>query len=483
MNKWAPRTTREAALTVVETRLAADPDSTDLWFQRAYLLSELGRTEEARLGYLEVLSREPSHFAALNNLGTLLYETGFRSAARTAYAEAAAQHPDNPTAHVNLANLMLDSSDYAGAREHYETALRLTPDHPEAHQGLAIVLTELGDEGAACDHRRRGFESRSLTVLPYRGEAQPVAVLLLASSTGGNLPFRRLLDDRFFLTMVAAVEYWQPDRPLPPHHVVFNAIGDADLCRPAIEAAIRLLERTNRPVLNQPARVLPTGRAENTARLGTLPGIVAPATVVLSRELLSGPESSAVLARHGFCFPLLLRSPGFHTGRYFSYVPYAEALGPALSQLPGDEQMVIQYLDARGIDGKFRKYRAMIVDGHLYPMHLAVASDWKVHYFSSDMADHPEYRAEEAAFLEDMPRVLGPRATAGLEQIRQTLGLDYGGIDFAVSASGDVLLFEANATMVLNPPEPDERWNYRRAAVSRIQDAVRHMLLARASQA
>jgi hypothetical protein len=40
------------------------------------------------------------------------------------------------------------------------------------------------------------------------------------------------------------------------------------------------------------------------------------------------------------------------------------------------------------------------------------------------------------------------------------------------------LLFEANATMVVNPPEPDERWAYRRPAVERIVAAARSMLTA-----
>jgi glutathione synthase/RimK-type ligase-like ATP-grasp enzyme len=76
-----------------------------------------------------------------------------------------------------------------------------------------------------------------------------------------------------------------------------------------------------------------------------------------------------------------------------------------------------------------------------------------------------------------MAGVLGERAMAGLARIQATLALDYAGIDFGLSTAGDVLLFEANATMVVNPPEPDERWAYRRPAVERISAAVRRMLM------
>jgi hypothetical protein len=42
-------------------------------------------------------------------------------------------------------------------------------------------------------------------------------------------------------------------------------------------------------------------------------------------------------------------------------------------------------------------------------------------------------------------------------------------------------LFEANATMVVNPPDPDERWAYRRPAVNNILQAVSTMILNRAA--
>ena len=203
-----------------------------------------------------------------------------------------------------------------------------------------------------------------------------------------------------------------------------------------------------------------------------------PLTVTLARELLTSPEAASTLARHGYRFPLLVRTPGFHTGRHFLRVENPEALGGAVAQLPGKELTVIEFLDARGADGKVRKYRVMMIDGQLYPLHVAISSQWKIHYFTADMAEQADHRAEDAEFLENMPEVLGPRAMQALSRIQATLGLDYAGIDFGLSATGELLLFEANATMVVNPPEPDQRWAYRRPAVERIFTAVRRMLTA-----
>jgi len=472
---WPPRRAREAALDALDGRIAGDPANVSLRFERAGLLAEMGSTVEARNAYIDVLTRDPAHRLALNNLGTLLHATGYRTAARTAYAEAVARHPGDPMGHVNLGNVLYESGEFAAAREHFEAALRADPGHAEAHQGLAYVLAELGDEAGAIEHRRLGFQGRAVVTLPYRGEGPPVSLLLLVSSVGGNIPTRHLLADRVFRTHVVVPEFYDSKEPLPPHQVVFNAIGDADLAAPALAAAQSLVALSQAPVINPPAAVLATGRADH-ARLGRLPGVVVPLTVTLPRDLLCSLEGPAAVARHGFRFPLLVRTPGFHTGRHFLRVESAGALAGAVAQLPGREIAVIQFLDARGAGGKVRKYRAMMIAGELYPLHLAISSHWKIHYFTAEMAERADHRAEDAEFLENMPGVLGARAMEALAHIQTTLGLDYAGIDFGLSPSGDVLLFEANATMVVNPPEPDERWAYRRPAVERILAAVRRML-------
>jgi glutamate/tyrosine decarboxylase-like PLP-dependent enzyme len=477
---WAPRRLRESRLKELEAQIAANSAAVPLRFERACLLAEVGRTTDARDAYIELLSMEPSHRAALNNLGTLLHETGYRTAARTAYAQAVAKHPGDPMSLVNLANVLVESGALAEARQHYETALRVQPDHAEAHQGLAGVLAELGDRPGAARHRQLGFASQPVVALPYRGERPPVSLLLLAASAGGNIPLRHFLDDRVFQTFIVFVEFYDLAVPLPPHRLVFNAIGDADLAAPALAAAQSVLALTTAPAINSPAAVIATGRSDTAQRLAGIPGVVTPGAVTLPRALLAGPDVATTLARHSFEFPLLIRTPGFHTGRHFLRVEVMADLPAALAELPGDELTVLRYLDARGPDGKARKYRVMMIDGGLYPLHVAISSHWKIHYFTAEMADNPEHRAEDAEFLENMPGVLGARAMAALAEIQSRLGLDYAGIDFGLSAGGEVLLFEANATMVVNPPEPDEKWAYRRPAVERIYVAVQRMLMARA---
>lgn len=438
--------------------------------QRGAELEAQGHVELARLTYAEILTRDPQNVRALNALGLLLYRSGSRKAAQMAFVQAANADPRDVGSHLNVAYTYVFESRFDDARRHYDLALEADASNRMAHQGLAYVLSELGDEEGAQRHREAGF-TEPLISGTYRGEGQPVRVLLLCSALGGTVATSQFLDDRIFLTTTLVVEPFDPSYPLPPHHLAFNAIGDADRCAEALEKATQILTRTSAPVVNDPAAVLRTSRLANASRLAGLEGVVAPRMLLLPRDDVA---TSAQLG-----FPFLLRAPGFHTGRFFERVERAEELDAAAARIPGDELLAIAYLDGRGTDGNYRKYRVIAVDGVLYPLHLAISRDWKVHYGTAQMAE-PAHRAEEERFLSDMPAALGPVAIAALQRIVATLGLDYAGIDFGMSLSGDVLLYEANATMTVVVPETFEA-PYRRLPAERIILEVVKMLAKRAS--
>jgi tetratricopeptide (TPR) repeat protein len=454
----------------------------DVVFDRALALHARGADEAAKAAYLVVLFRDTTHLGALTNLGTLLHATGYRTAARTAYRQAVDHHPEDVTARINYGNALYQNDELDAAREQYEATVALDPDCAQAHQGLAYVFDKLGDPAHAAHHRDLGYRGHEIVHLPYRGDGRATMVLLLVSALGGNVRTDEYLPDtRFFVTKLFA-EYYDAQTSLPFHSFVFNSIGDAELCATALVKAREALERTNAPVINDPGAVEATSREANAARLNALPGVVAPRTVSFPRAMLAGDDGARRLAEAGFAFPLLLRTPGFHTGQNFSRVQSAGDLAAAAADLPGEELLAIELLDAHGEDGRWRKYRVMIVDGELYPLHLAVASQWKVHYFSADMAANDSYRIEEAVFLDDMRRAIGARAVDALEAIREELALDYGGIDFGIDRDGNVLLFEANATMMVPPPDANPVFAYRHPATERIFGAVEAMLADRATR-
>ncbi len=450
------------------------PEDPDAILARARHLLAADRDGDAYAAYLEVLARDPSHPAALHELGCLAHAGGYRSAARTVYAQLVHHWPRDPVGRVNLGNILYDDDDLAASRQHFEAALDVDPGSVDAHRGLGRILSDGGDAEAADRHWRLSFPGQAIAAQPYRGKGPAIPVLLLVSAKGGNISTRNLLDDRRFAVTALYADYHRPDLPLPPHALIFNAIGDADLCPAALAAAEEIVARSRAPLINAPVHVRPTGRAANAGRLAAIPGIRAPRILELRRAEIGRAETLG--------FPLLLRSQGFHTGQHFVRVENREGLQAAAAGLPGDILLGIEYLDARGPDGMARKYRVMCIGGALYPLHLAISSDWKVHYFTADMATSAAHRVEEKRFLEDMPAVLGAPAMAALAQIAGMLGLDYGGIDFALDGEGSVLLFEANATMVILPPPPEPVWDYRRAPVERALGAARNLLLAKSRQ-
>ena len=451
----------------IEERLEQSPDDIGLLFSRACVLDMLGRSNSARDAYIEVIKRDGAHLGALTNLGTLLFNAGYRSAARLTYQEALKHHPDDVPSLINFGNALLEAQELDAARQVYERAIACDANSAQAHQGLSHVLERMGLEEEADRHRQLGFMVMPVVVKAFRGEGLPVSLLLLSSAFRGNVPVEVPLDDNTFMTIKLFTDYYEPDLPLPPHDVIFNSIGDADLCRSSLEAAVRLLDENNATAINPPSAVLSTGRVAMAQRLRGIDGLIVPRVEEIAREDLGRIER----------FPVLLRPPGYHTGEFFELVRDRDELAQIAASLPGDALLAIELLDARGADGHYRKYRVLCIGGVLYPVHLARSTHWKVHYFSADQVRTPDAIAEEEAFLTDMRTAIGDRAMRAIEAAAQGIGLDYFGIDFGLDRDGNALLFEANATMRAVIPLEKEQAEARRRATIAANKALRDLVL------
>ncbi|HTU70183.1 MAG TPA: hypothetical protein VMF11_07655 [Candidatus Baltobacteraceae bacterium] len=384
-----------------------------------------------------------------------LHRTGKSEDAFALALECAASFPQSSLALTNAGYFYLLRGEPSLALEAYEAAIRANSTNAEARRGLAVAKTQCGIAA----------QGDSTTAVPYRGTGRPIEVLVPITLGSGNVVTERLFDERVFAVTKLAVELHPPDAPLPGHDVVFNAIGEADSSGAALAKARELLARSNKRVLNDPARVARTGRYEQTRRFAGLDDVIVPRLERVSRARV-----------RDLPIPVLLRVPGYHAGEHFARIEGAGDLESALSRLPGDDFFAFEYLDVREPAGTFAKYRVMIVDSQLYPLHLAISNNWKVHYFSAAMAEVPTYRAREGAFLRDPRKTVGERAWAALERVASATELDYGGIDFALDAQGRVVLFESNATMAVRYPPEDPMWAYRRPAVDRVIAAISAML-------
>lgn len=384
-----------------------------------------------------------------------LHQEG-RSARALSLAQRAAQRfPRSPLTHCNHGFLLVTAGNFEAACAAYERALALDPGHAEARRGLAVARAQRGTS----------VQGDSLSVMPYTGVAPAVEVLVPITLGSGNLVLDELFDSSVVRVTKLALEL-HPPGALPPHDVVFNAIGDADASPEALARLDALLTASNRRVLNPPSRVAVTGRAQQAQRLRGLSGVRTPRTVRIARD-----------AAHGLPLPMLLRAPGYHAGAHFELVRTPGEVDAALGSFPGGDLFAIEFVNTRDAGGEFTKYRVVAVDRRLYPVHAAVARQWKVHYFSAEMATSAISRARESSFLADARAALGDRAYAALERVVEGTGLDYVGIDFALDASGEVVVFECNATMALRRPPQDPMWDYRRPAAAAVLDAVTRMLV------
>jgi glutathione synthase/RimK-type ligase-like ATP-grasp enzyme len=91
------------------------------------------------------------------------------------------------------------------------------------------------------------------------------------------------------------------------------------------------------------------------------------------------------------------------------------------------------------------------------------------------MEAHPWKLAQELAYLADPRAAFGERAFAVLAAIARRMDLDYCGIDFSLLPDGRVLLFEANATMLVHPEAEDGVTARKNPYVARIFTAFENL--------
>ena len=177
-----------------------------------------------------------------------------------------------------------------------------------------------------------------------------------------------------------------------------------------------------------------------------------------------------------FPFPAILRLAGTHSGRVIGIVEGADQLDSRL--IEGREHFLTEYADFRSADGLYRKYRFVLIGGEIVMRHLLVSDGWNVHAADRArfMAPRPALVAEERDAIDYGMQALPHRVRAGLAAIREAVGLDLFGVDCAISGAGEIILFEANATMNFFPLSDDPQFAYLGKALARAQAAFDTLL-------
>ncbi|MDF2446602.1 MAG: hypothetical protein K0S46_1838 [Moraxellaceae bacterium] len=265
---------------------------------------------------------------------------------------------------------------------------------------------------------------------------------------------------------------------LPRPDVIFNCITDADTSTKALHLAMQVIrQHPGVPVINRPVHVLKTRRDDVAAALAAVPGLVVPATQRIrptaQREVLD-----AIAAGPGY--PVILRSAGTHGGASMLLLrtPEDAALLDRIA-CDGSEYYLIRFIDFASPDGLYRKLRLVFVGDQVFARHLLVSEDWNVHASTREglMAARPELCAEEEAFLTTFGPTHFPPLAERLAAIKQRLQLDYFSVDCALLGTGELLIFEANASGNALRQKHLEKHPYLRPVVQKLRVAVQDMLL------
>ena len=456
-------------------------------------LLALARLGEGKEQYRHVLAlqrelldkSDPDIAETLNILGETAAREEQYAEARRYQEEALAllriiHPPDAPEIARALTNLGV-SLFRLGSANDAEVALRkaltIDPNLLLAAENLIHVLYQQGRNEEAHVLAAEKYRQQSFVVQPT--PARPSGTLLVLWSLDGNIPKHHLLARLPLVIVDWHVEYSNDahERQLPPYDLVFNLIGDADEGTAALACARAFEERCAVQLLNEPRKVQQTRRHMIPELLAGIDDLVIPEVAQFAATALKSPAREGLLRDAGLGLPLLLRSAGKHGGETLERITTGQKLAEHCLSLPAaDTVYATAYHKCRSSDGFYRKYRAIYVDGVMFPYHLAISPHRVVHYFSAEMEAHPWKLDEELAYLDNAGAVLGARAMAALSAIGRRMGLDYCGVDFALLPDGRVLLFEANATMLVHPEDEDGVLARKNPYVARILDAFDNMI-------
>jgi Flp pilus assembly protein TadD len=451
------------------------PQLTNCWCSFGDLHLRCGQHEAAIQLYLQALRLNPRHWAARANMVQALMAAKQYLIAKAILIELKGERPQDAAIHHLLGKTCFELNEIESAIASFQDAVALNPRDAESINWIGALRQAAGDNEAAQSAYAEAARIQPLIKRPAARQPAEFRVLALYAPFGGNTPTEYLFQEAFFdtdtLALFASRDY---DTAILGQNIqlVINLVSDADQTEALLPLAAELADRLKLPILNHPRRVQQTTRDAVARLLQGIPGCRVPQAV----RLKAGADRSeaALKAMLPFNSAVLARPVGTHGGDDFEKVEDVAALSAFLSQRPDHDHYLIEYIDYISADSYFRKYRFIFIDDQILPYHLCIGHDWKLHHINTDMAHQPWMQQEEAAFLGDSTAVFGPAQHQALQEIRRRVGLDYFGIDCGLDASGNVVVFEVNASMLVHAR--NEGFLYKTPAVERIKRAYDAML-------
>jgi predicted O-linked N-acetylglucosamine transferase (SPINDLY family) len=124
-------------------------------FDLAIQHQNAGRLREAEAIYEQILSAQPDHLAALQNLGFIAYQSGRAAIAAELLRRAVVLRPHDAGLLSNLGSVLVGAGQVQAAVDAFQRALALMPDSPQIHSNLGNALVAIGQtEQAIASYRQ-----------------------------------------------------------------------------------------------------------------------------------------------------------------------------------------------------------------------------------------------------------------------------------------------------------------------------------------
>lgn len=361
------------------------------------------------------------------------------------------------------------------------------PTDAAALMDLAILLQFRGERDLALEIQTQALRVARHFRLP--NDVEPAGFRLLAIMAPGDLMSNTPLEFLVEGTDVCVdLFYVGPDMPMPTQwpkaDAVFIALSESDQNQSTLAALQQRIDSFPMPLINQPGRIAKLGRDTACSLLQSIPGLVMPTFARLGREqlveLVAKPKE--LTARlDGAAFPLIVRPLDSHAGHGLMKADTPEAIADYLAESDKDEFYIAPFVDYRSGDGRFRKYRIILIQGQAFAVHMGISDHWMIHYLNAGMNDSAEKREEEARFMTEFDETFGAKHDQALKQIHERFGLDYLGIDCAQTPAGELLIFEVHSAMVVHDMDPPQLFPYKHPQMQKVFGAFLAMLDRRAN--
>ncbi len=140
------------ALVAISQAISLEPQDTILLNEKAVILSNLKRYQEAIQIYDRVIERDPKSWA-YNNRGQIKSELGDKKGALSDYDITIRLDPQSAIAYSNRGGVKSDLGDEKGAIADFDIAIRIDPQDADYYYNRGVVKSKLGDKkGAIADY-------------------------------------------------------------------------------------------------------------------------------------------------------------------------------------------------------------------------------------------------------------------------------------------------------------------------------------------